>query len=143
MDSTSKPKLSDDINSEPDVNPLLDNKIEFKSNLNLLDRWKRMIQKIKLNKDDIDSNPLGVQEDAKNERYKKNTSHRGRLIAWSAFIVTLWLVGVWVLLYLVGLHNDFRISDSVLITLLTTTTINVLGLMIIVLKDLFNDNSGN
>ena len=50
-------------------------------------------------------------------------------------VVTLWLGGVfWVLK-----HNksDLNLSDSVLIALLTTTTVNILGLPFIILQGLY------
>jgi hypothetical protein len=72
----------------------------------------------------------------KNERYSQDTGNRGLLIAWGAATVTIWLIAVFILLFLN--KKSVFLSDSVLITLLGTTTVNVLGLMYIVLRDLFN-----
>ena len=73
------------------------------------------------------------------KRYTANTRLRVYLAVWASVIVFGWLVCVLVVLML----NDFwyKLSDSVLITLLTTTTINVLGLVIIAMSDLFNGKS--
>jgi len=74
-----------------------------------------------------------------NDRYKGDTVHRNFLAKWAAFVVSIWLILVVTILCLNNFA--FHLPDNVLITLLTTTTINILGLMIIVLKDIFN--SGN
>jgi hypothetical protein len=72
----------------------------------------------------------------KNERYSQDTGNRGMLVAWAATIVTLWLIAVFTLLF--QNKKTVFLNDAVLITLLGTTTVNVLGLMYIVLRDLFN-----
>lgn len=72
----------------------------------------------------------------KNQRYKDDTAHRKVLSTWAGTLVSFWLVCV--LLILTSNTNKFKLSDSVLIALLGTTTLNVLGLMVIVLNDLFN-----
>lgn len=71
-----------------------------------------------------------------NQRYKDDTEHRKVLSTWAGTLVSIWLVSV--LLILTNNTNRFELSDSVLIALLGTTTLNVLGLMVIVLNDLFN-----
>ncbi|WBX70537.1 hypothetical protein [Tenacibaculum retecalamus] len=71
-----------------------------------------------------------------NKRYKDDTAHRKVLSTWAGTLVSFWLVCV--LLILTSNTNKFKLSDSVLIALLGTTTLNVLGLMVIVLNDLFN-----
>jgi|SRR6218665_92277 len=70
----------------------------------------------------------------KNERYEKNTLLRHDLAVIFSVIIFLWL-----LCAIITLWNNqiFNLSDSVLITLLTTTTVQVLGMMAIILKDLF------
>jgi hypothetical protein len=71
-----------------------------------------------------------------NQRYKDDTEHRKVLSTWAGTLVTVWLVSV--ILILTNNYLKFHLSDSVLIALLGTTTLNVLGLMVIVLNDLFN-----
>lgn len=75
-----------------------------------------------------------------NKRYTQNTQLRRHLARWAAYVVSIWML--FVLLILV-LNEKWLIclSDSVLITLLGTTTANVLGLVAIVLYDLFNRKS--
>ena len=88
---------------------------------------------------EIDMDSLTSNEQLKilqADRYKSNTSDRKWLAIWTACVVSVWLIGVYVIL----LFNDkfICLNNSVLITLLTTTTINVLGLVLIVLRGHFN-----
>lgn len=76
-----------------------------------------------------------VFADLENERYRQDTNHRSALIVWASTLVSFWLVGVF--LILVNNTSFYKLDNSVLITLLSTTTVNVLGLMVIVLSDLF------
>lgn len=70
------------------------------------------------------------------DRFIKNTELRGTLARVFTMIIALWLLAV--ILILVGNNcNHYNLSDSVLNTLLTTTTIQVLGMMLIILWDLF------
>ena len=55
-------------------------------------------------------------------------------------IVPAWLMSVVVLIYLHG-YNTLDLDKEVLITLLATTTVNVLGLAYIVLKGIFPEES--
>ena len=71
----------------------------------------------------------------RSERYRWNTILRiGFSIIYTIFLF-IWLNKV---IHIVT-HNNFcyNLSDSVLITLLATTTANVFGMVIIVLKNLF------
>lgn len=69
------------------------------------------------------------------ERFKDDTQHRKTMSIWAAMVVSFWLLSV--ILILIGNNYSYKLNDNVLIALLTTTTINVLGLMIIVLNDFF------
>lgn len=69
------------------------------------------------------------------DRFIKDTELRGTLSRVFTMIIALWLLAV--MLILVGNTYNYKLSDSVLITLLTTTTIQVLGMMVIILWDLF------
>jgi hypothetical protein len=71
---------------------------------------------------------------SKTKRYKANTKLRRQLAEWATAVVSVWLFLVLTILSL----NDGRLSDNVLMTLLGTTTLNVLGLMAIVLRGLFD-----
>jgi hypothetical protein len=69
-------------------------------------------------------------------RFAEDTKHRKGLIKWVKYVVSIWL---FLVLFVVTFNLFFRfnLSDSVLITLLATTTVNILGLAYIVLKGLF------
>ena len=86
---------------------------------------------------DIDSEDLSLQRKKKEleaDRYYSDTKDRQWLAQWATCIVSLWLF--FVLLILVN-KDQIGLSDAVLITLLSTTTLNVLGLSFIVLRGHF------
>lgn len=55
--------------------------------------------------------------------------------------VCLYMFSVFLILFLCGSPGSFKLSDTVLITLLGTTTANVIGILIIVVKYLFSRNN--
>lgn len=75
------------------------------------------------------------------ERYRGNTVLRDNLAKVFTIVIIFWLVSV--ILILVGNDLKYNLSDTVLVTLLTTTTIQVLGLVYIILKDLFPGGKEN
>lgn len=87
---------------------------------------------------DIDSDGLKLQEERlRNDRFRSDTNDRKWLAKWTAWVVSVWLGGVLVIL----VSNKFlciQLSDFVLTALLGTTTLNVLGLSFIVLRGHFN-----
>jgi hypothetical protein len=89
---------------------------------------------------DIDSDNLKVQIKLKKletDRYDSDTKDRKWLAIWTAALVSVWLI----LVILVLVFNEkwqICLSENVLITLLGTTTLNVLGLSFIVLRGHFN-----
>jgi len=78
------------------------------------------------------------QEKLKNERYKSDTFDRKWLAIWAAAIVSLWLAAV---LFLLFFNTHIKTSDTVMVALLGTTTLNVLGLTYIVLKGHFEEKT--
>ena len=68
-------------------------------------------------------------------RFEETTDLRSLLAKVFTVIISFWLLGVF--LILVGNNFNYKLSDTVLNTLLTTTTIQVLGMMLIILWDLF------
>jgi len=90
-------------------------------------------------REDIDSETLAEQIDlkrAQTDRYKSDTKDRKWLAEWSTAVVSIWLFCV--LLILIKNNDSIHLSDTVLNVLLGTTTLNVLGLMFIVLRGHFN-----
>lgn len=83
--------------------------------------------------EDFDDDDLSRQ---KTERYTQDTWHRHSLINWMMVVVSVWLIFVLAIVAL-NVPCHLFIGDSVLTTLLATTTVNILGLPFIILKDLF------
>ena len=92
----------------------------------------------------IDAIPFPLEEDYDKhdktwqitKRFAEDTKHRKGLVSWVKWVVSLWLLGV---LITVSFNSVLclNLNNNVLITLLTTTTVNILGLAYIVLKGLF------
>ena len=85
----------------------------------------------------IDADSLGLKEQEA-KRYIQDTEERKLLSHWVIWVVSLWLSAV---LFVVMFNNllCFNLNNSVLITLLATTTVNILGLAYIVLQGLFGN----
>lgn len=81
---------------------------------------------------DVDSYELKEQV----KRYSDNTKHRKNLVCWVMWVIPCWLGFVLLAVFLSG-TNCFELKENVLITMLTTTTINILGLPLIILRGLF------
>lgn len=74
---------------------------------------------------------------------KQDREQRKQFSIWILGIVCVYLLIVLVLLYLTGFSLTI-LSDTVLVALLTTTTANVIGLLVIVARYLFPRNgNGN
>lgn len=69
-------------------------------------------------------------------RYGKDTRHRGRLITWVMVIIPCWLVAV----LLITAFSD-NVDNNVKVALLVTTTANVIGLALVVLRGMFEKKS--
>lgn len=105
----------------------------------LQDDIKHATPKISYFDSDIDSEGLNAQKKKlEYQRYSSDTRDRRWLAIWAAVVVTLWLGAV--LIILVN-SSCLNLSEAVLITLLGTTTLNVLGLTFIVLKGHFGSTS--
>ena len=76
-----------------------------------------------------------IKLELKNRRYKDNSKLRRGL----AIMFTLTINGWLFVVFLILLTNSqtLKLSDSVLIALLTTSSANVLGMMYVILKNLF------
>lgn len=74
---------------------------------------------------------------AKLGRFLDDTRLRRYLTYIFSFIIFLWLAAVISILYFNDYLLHLNLSENVLITLLTTSSINVIGMMLIILKNLF------
>lgn len=78
-------------------------------------------------------------KDAQVKRFLTDTSLRTVLVYFFSIVILLWLASVMVVVFL---NDSFvKLSDNVMTVLLTTTTINVIGMMLIILRNLFPHNS--
>ncbi len=97
----------------------------------------KLTEKNALFDEDIDSSGLDIQQKRfRNQRYFEDTINRRKLTRWASKVVTVYLI----LMCLILCFNTsiIKLGDNVLIALLGTTTVNVLGLMYIVLKGYFD-----
>lgn len=74
---------------------------------------------------------------AKVSRFLENTKLRKHLTYIFSLIIFLWLASVISILYFNDNLLCLNLSENVLITLLTTSSVNVIGMMLIILKNLF------
>ncbi|SEB01288.1 hypothetical protein SAMN05660909_04709 [Chitinophaga terrae (ex Kim and Jung 2007)] len=88
-----------------------------------------------------ESNTDGILEDhleiARVRRFEIDTNLRKHLAYVFTAIIFLWLMAALCILFCNQVLLCLNLSDTVLITLLTTTSVNVIGMMIIILKNLF------
>ncbi|SFW73928.1 hypothetical protein [Chitinophaga sancti] len=90
-----------------------------------------------LNNNDKDEIDDPEYNSARLDRYITDTDLRKHITYSFIFNITLWLSGVLSVLYFNSCFLKLNLSDPVLITLLTTSTLNVIGMMTIILKNLF------
>ena len=120
-------------------------KKDFLANIKLLEAKLSTDKKPDLRPEDLQKGEIQNQSikdrtgEAKLQRYNQDTNHRSSLVVWAATIVSFWLIAV--LFILTRNTEQYKLSNTIMVTLLTTTTVNVLGLMIIVLNDLFRGKS--
>ena len=89
-----------------------------------------------LRKEDLDNQ----SHEIRNNDLRQNSGLR-RIFANRVFIlICIWMAAQMILLYLTG-FGLITLSDKIIITLLTTTMVEVLGLFYIIIKYLFNDKS--
>ena len=86
------------------------------------------------------SDTIVVNDDIRNDkilRYRYNSRLRKFMSTWALIVVTLWIfcIGLYICL------NDNKVTPPVLITLLSTTTINIIAILLICFKDIFHGKS--
>lgn len=84
-----------------------------------------------LDKLDIDGQIKVLSFSEELRRFNQDTKNRSVLALWTFRIISVWLIAV------VALLGFNFLSDAVCITLLTTMTINIIGLPAIVLRGYF------
>lgn len=84
---------------------------------------------------DIDVDIFSINKQ-KAIRFEQDTRHRNWLVIWMMVVVSVWLIVV-LLITMFNIPWCLYVSEKAIITLLATTTINVLGLSKIILHGLF------
>lgn len=128
------------INARPIKSIFLSSKKEVKEELNVLD----IVRDILSNKQD-DKSINQSQELVKLHRVIENTKARKRLETWSLRVIVVYLITVLILvvsnyLYTGWFDAVMDIPENVMIAILTTTTVNIIGLGLIVLRGHFLAN---
>lgn len=78
-------------------------------------------------------------EEQSKRRYEQDTKFRKHLAVWVMIIVPTWMALVLVIVFFNGFSLT-DLSDTAMVALLSTTTVNVLGLAYIVLKGIFPES---
>lgn len=114
-----------------------------KENLNLNQNFRLSVEKYK-KEDFVNSTPhdLRVRDENLREKTLKNDiifdeiKLKSGICVWVKWIVSVYLIFIAYILLLLVL-NEGKLESSVVIALLTTTTINILGLPYMIIKSLF------
>lgn len=74
---------------------------------------------------------------------QQNNRERLRYAKWTFVLTCFWIFLVMILVFMNGYHpaagnRPLQLSDTVIVTLISTTTINVFGFFLLVIKFLFN-----
>lgn len=85
------------------------------------------------------SDPDRKPKPLENKRYEQDTKWRDRLAKWVVWVTSIWMFTILLILLIEGFCSTFDLEKEVLITLLATTTANVLGLPLIVLRGIFSE----
>lgn len=117
-------------------------KIVKKPDLNLIDQVESILD---VYEDEPSVESIGkCQKFIELHRIMENTNARRRLEKWATKIISMYLLFVFVILLINGFiktyYNLDFIKDNIMLAILTTTTINIIGLVIIVLKGYFYEN---
>jgi hypothetical protein len=83
---------------------------------------------------------LLAQKQAELESYKQDTEERRKYANRIFELVSIWLVGIFVILMVQGFldpRGAFRLDNSVLLAVVGGTTVNVIGIFVVVVNYLF------
>ena len=80
-----------------------------------------------------------AEKEAKLKSLIQDIEERKKYAWWIFWVLVVWLFAILVIIILVGTHT-LELSDTVIVSLITTTTINVAGFFLIVTKYLFPDH---
>lgn len=81
---------------------------------------------------------LAEKQKLENEALSQDISERKKYAGHIFWLIVGWLVGLFVVLSLQGFKGcQFELSENVLLALITGTTVNILGIFVIVVNYLF------
>ena len=86
---------------------------------------------------ELSKTPKEYREEEENRQHKKIFEFRIKIYRWLFWSICCYILLVLVLLLMTGYINGFKLDSSVLITLLSTTSANILGVFYIASKWLF------
>lgn len=92
----------------------------------------------------VNMSTLLKMETAKN--MESDRELKQKMALWVQEVIVCYLVGIFIIVIFymfLKICNIQLLSDAVLITILTTTTLNLLGMPLIVLKSLFKENTNS
>lgn len=93
------------------------------------------IKEQELRKLQLENDAIKVENESESQNKQQRKDFAERIYSFAA----IYMFGVFVILFLSGTEStNFRLSDNVLITLLRTTTANVIGILVIVVTYLFS-----
>jgi cation transport ATPase len=98
------------------------------------------IGQIDQEKSDPEMRRADAETHHRTENWKIERKLKEKLAMWVVAMVTIYLTSVIAILFVILFSEENNLEDSVLITLLTTTTINVLGLPYLIIKSLFGSD---
>ena len=99
------------------------------------DDIERRIKEQELRKLQLENDAIKVENESESQNKQQRKDFAERIYSFAA----IYMFGVFVILFLSGTEStNFRLSDNVLITLLRTTTANVIGILVIVVTYLFS-----
>ena len=114
-----------------------------KENLNFNQNFRLSVEKYK-KEDSVNLTPHDLRvrdenlrgEKLKHDFIKQEIDLKSSICVWVKRVVSIYLIFIAYILLLLVL-NEGKLESSVVITLLTTTTINILGLPYMIIKSLF------
>lgn len=86
---------------------------------------------------DADPDLMTIDEQEKKKRYRQDTEFRKKFSNWVIWVDSVYLFVILVIVILYGCGLFKEMNSTVMVTLLGTTTANVLGLAAIILNGLF------
>jgi hypothetical protein len=92
--------------------------------------------------DKFTKDELAEERNIRNLLLRQLLGHRRWYALGIFFLVVIWLIGIFVLLVCEGFGwKKFHLDDSVLLAAIGSTTANIIGVLLIIVKFIFSDTS--